>query len=266
MFCFSKKNLIKLSLVLLMALGFLVEVRAEEEKNSSTELGVYFFAADIEGRTTFGTINTDIDVSFSDIWDNLDMAFMAFAENKHNRWSYILDFAYLDVSADRSRSIQDLLQVNLDVGLTQTILQAFAGYSVYQGRYENTGLDVDLLGGLRYNELKMDLGVQGSIFDLPFGGQRSKKTRWTDLVFAARLNYYVKRHTFMLWADYGLFKVGADTSWQIIGLYKYTFKNGLGLFGGYRHYAFDYDEYSGGTRFRFNLDYSGPMAGISYKF
>ena len=66
------------------------------------------------------------------------------------------------------------------------------------------------------------------------------------------------------WADIG---AGSDSSsYQLMGILSYRFKNNIRVFGGYRLYNLDYEGVSGGNKFELDLDYHGPMLGVSYRF
>jgi len=51
-----------------------------------------------------------------------------------------------------------------------------------------------------------------------------------------------------------------------MGLVNYKYENNVKLFGGYRHYHFEYKDGSGTSRFEIDADYSGPMFGVTYRF
>ena len=60
---------------------------------------IYLWGADIGGKTIGGS---EVEVGFSDLLDNLEMAFMgAFAARKNN-WSLLTDIIYLDLSVDNT--------------------------------------------------------------------------------------------------------------------------------------------------------------------
>ncbi|MGB5613095.1 MAG: hypothetical protein WBM67_10610, partial [Sedimenticolaceae bacterium] len=56
---------------------------------------VYLWGAGIGGTSAAGD---DIDISFSDLIDNLDMAFMGSLEARKDKWTLLADVIYLDVS------------------------------------------------------------------------------------------------------------------------------------------------------------------------
>ena len=59
-------------------------------------MGGYAFATDITGDLGVRNVETEIDVGFDDILESLDMGAMAYAEHRRDKWSFILDIAYLN--------------------------------------------------------------------------------------------------------------------------------------------------------------------------
>ena len=60
---------------------------------------------------------------------------------------------------------------------------------------------------------------------------------------------------------------GSDSSsYQLAGFANYRFDNNIRLFGGYRHYHFEFEDGAGSSRIGLDLDFSGPMLGLSYRF
>ena len=92
---------------------------------------LYLWGAGIDGTTRTGG---DIDISFGDLWDNLDMAFMGALEARKGKWGLLGDFVYLYVSADDSATeqvpvigpITIPVKVNADVSMKNRIA-SFAG-------------------------------------------------------------------------------------------------------------------------------------------
>ena len=58
--------------LLVTLLGCVMLTPAHAQENW-TEVGIYAFMVGIEGDATVGNVTTDVDVSFSDILENLDI-------------------------------------------------------------------------------------------------------------------------------------------------------------------------------------------------
>jgi len=230
-----------------------------------TEVGIYAFMTDIEGDATLGNVTTDVDVSFSDILDNLDFGLMGFAEHRRGKWSFIGDVAYLNVSAEKTTSRTSVSSLTLDAEFEQTLGEAFVGYRVFAQNQGKSQFGIDLLGGARYNELTFELDTRASLLGLTTSASRKAEEDWVDWVVAARVQYgHENGWGVSAWADIG---DGSDSSsYQLMGIVSYRFKNNIRVFGGYRLYNLEYTSDIGGRRFDVDLDYAGPMLGVSYRF
>jgi hypothetical protein len=239
------------------------------DKDWEFEIAAYGFGFGITGDVGFSQANTEVDVDFSDILENLDFGFMGFGQARKGHWSYILDGATLKVSADKSSSRRNLLTASVDVEFKQSLIGGYVGYRFYEGK-GNSVLKkptLDFLVGARYNKLSAELDAQASLLGLTLARQREKSVDWVDPVIGLRGIAFLNDKTRVtLWGDYGGFGAGSDQTWQTIGGLGYTFLNGIDVFGGYRAYAFDYEEGTGASRVAFDLIYHGPMLGMGYKF
>lgn len=230
-----------------------------------TELGLYGFMSGIKGDMKIGIVTVDVDASFSDIVENLDMGFMGFVENRRGKWSLIADVFYVDLSTDKTIAPDTDLPVTLNVGLKQLLTEAFLGYRFFDRNFRNSRFGIDLLGGARYNRIEVDLGVQTDLPEPPGPFSRNPSKEWVDGVVGLRAQYEHSNG----WGISGLADIGKgsdSTTYQLIGLVNYRFKNNVRLFGGFRQYSFDYESDSGAFRFGLDADYSGPLMGVSYRF
>jgi hypothetical protein len=254
------RNLLALSVTLLFVLG-----SSAHAQENWTEVGIYTFMLGIEGDATVGNVTSDVDISFSDILDNFDMGFMGFAEHRRGKLSFIGDMAYLKVSAEKTRSRTPISSATLDVEAVQFLVEGFVGYRVFEQNQGEAQLGIDLLVGARYNELDFELDAQASLLGLTTSASRNPNQDWVDGVIAARVQYgYDNGWGVSAWADIG---EGSDSSsFQFFGIVSYRFKNNIRVYGGYRQYSFEYTGVSGGRRFDLDLDYTGPLAGVAYRF
>lgn len=235
-----------------------------------TRIGMYGFLTSIDGDVGFRGVEADVDVSFSDILDNLDAGFMGFAEHRRGPWSFIVDLAYLDVSETGGTSVSGPVglgqgTVTAEVEFQQTLLEGFVGYRALDFGLEDGRISVDALAGARYNKLKVELSDEVSVFGLTEARDREGDEEWVDGVFGIRAEYRADANWSLSgWADYG---IGDDShSYQLMSFVHYHFDNGVAIGGGYRFYHMQYETGSGSSRVEFDLDYSGPMLGLAYRF
>jgi hypothetical protein len=250
--------MIRLFYALLISILMINPVSADD---SSTQVGIYVFGSDISGKTKVGNITSDVDVSFNDILENLDMGLMAFIDHRRGKWSFIADVFYADISAGNTKTVNPSTTVKLDVGVKHLLVEGFVGYRVLEQDYRNAQLGIDLLAGARYNKIELGFEAKASQLGTTFAASRSPDEDWLDGVIAIRMQYGQARGWgASAWADIG---EGSDSdSYQLMGKVNYRFDNKVNLFGGYRHYSFRNDS----SRVEVDLDYSGPIVGVSYGF
>jgi hypothetical protein len=148
------------------------------DKDWEFEIAAYGFAFGITGDIGFRQVNSEVDVDFSDILENLDFGFMGLAQARKGHWSYIIDGAHLKVSADKSFSRRNLLTGSVDVEIEQTAITGYVGYRFYEGKGNSVLIKPtwDFLVGARYNNLSAELGAQASLLRLSLSTER--KNRW----------------------------------------------------------------------------------------
>ena len=250
--------------ILTALFGCVVLTPAQAQENW-TEIGIYGFLTHIEGPVRVGNVKADVDISFSDILNHLDMAFMGFIEHRRGRWSFIGDVAYLDVSAVKHKARNRITSINLDIKASEIMAEGFIGYRVLEQDYGDAQFGLDLLGGARYNKIKVELDDRAILLGLTSSSDRRPEKDWVDGVVALRAQY--GRNIgwgVSFWADIGN---GSDSSsYQLFGIVSYRFKNKIRVNFGYRLYSYEFSGRSRGIKFKADLDYPGPMIGVSYRF
>lgn len=110
----------------------------------------YAWLTGLDGTTGVGPLVADIDQSFGDIFDNLDMAAALQFEARNGRWGVIADGFYAELGG--SGSTPGPIYDSVEIDLTQFIGELAVAYRVY----ESPSAFVDLYAGMRYNNLSMD--------------------------------------------------------------------------------------------------------------
>lgn len=110
----------------------------------------YGWLTGLKGETGIGPLVTEIDPSFADIFDHIDMAAAIQMEARNGCWGIIADGFYADLGADGSSP--GPLYDSVEVDMRQFIGELTLGYRVYQ----TDDAFVDVYGGIRYNDLSVD--------------------------------------------------------------------------------------------------------------
>ena len=221
--------------------------------------GVYLWGAGINGETSAGS---DFEISFDDLINNLNMAFMGNFEARKSKWSLAADVIYLNVGAGGGGRVPAeeapgvSVKVDADVKLRAWVLGFTGGYNLWQS--ERGTLDV--IAGARNLEVKVTLDAAARLG--PFAKQQETTAGgnvW-DAVIGVKGDINL---TDKWYAPYYL-DVGtgdSDFTWQIAAGVGYRFDWGDVNFV-YRY--MDWDLKSGGALDNLNL--SGPLLGAKLHF
>jgi len=126
----------------------------------------------MEGTTGIGGVTADVDASFEDILDNLEMGFMGMYRGTRDRFSIDVDTIFMGLGATEG-SRPGLAKADIDVD--QFVLGAAAGYALTE--------KFVVLGGLRYYDLSAEVKVTD-----PLGNTADAETdeSWVDPYIGAR--------------------------------------------------------------------------------
>lgn len=191
-----------------------------------------------------------VDLPFEDIWDNLDIAgFLSLNGHKGN-WGYFVDAQYISLEAHengpRESADLDLEQIKLTAGVLYRI-------------WHNEKTAFWLYGTLQYNYIDTQLEIEGPLDTKKFSHSES----WVDPVLGFQLRHDFNEKWFCKFlGEVGGFGVSSDINWQAMALFGYNINECWSLGGGYRHQYVDYED----DGFVYDMDTSGPMLGVIYKF
>lgn len=236
------------------------------------QVGAYGFMPGIKGDVGLPGVSAEADVGFNQIWDNLDMGAMGFAEAHRDKFSFLIDVDYLALGADQSRvSQRGFVQANLDMSFKQAMAAGYATYTIID-RTINANSDqrvfnLDVVGGGRYNWIESEFGLSAVGLRRSGAASADRTVDWVDPVVGLRATYVPYDNWFVSgWADFGGFGVGSQQTYQLIGTVGYRFESGLDLFAAYRSYHFKYETGSAADYLNLDLTYTGPEVGLAYRF
>lgn len=215
-----------------------------------------------------GDFEQDMDISFSDILDNLDFGAMGLLEHQRGDWMFIFDIAYISLEIDKTAS-NTIASVSTNSEATQIVVEAFVGHRIFKSYYANNYLKsaFDIFAGVRYNYV--DVKVDASVTVLGLNAQRALKSDidFVDPVLMMRFKHnFNEKWGCTIHADAGGFGVGSELTWQAIAAVNYNLPGNFRIYGGLRYLHWDYDD---DTRFgdmNWNADYAGPIIGITKRF
>jgi hypothetical protein len=189
-------------------------------------------------------------VSFRDLLDTLDTAFMIHAEGGKGKWSMYGDLTYLDMSDSNERQL-----LTIDSESEQTFLDLGAAY--WPGGVNS---NLSLLGGLRYSGFDDRYTFRAA--DQTIGTRRTTSDYY-DALIGIRYRFDLsERWSLLTRADYsfgdseGIYVVNANFS-VTVGKRR---QNRI-LFG----YQYKQAEFKDGD-LKSNFTYYGPMAGFNFRW
>ena len=205
-----------------------------------------------------------IDMSFSDILDNLDAGLLGAFEARKGRWGLLFDAIYmkLEGSGTASRTgpgpIGATATASAELDVTQKMYAAAVAYRAVEG-----SAPIDVIGGLRYAKIEVDAAINGSFFAQAGTVARSADKSWVDPYIGVRfLQPIANNWTLVSYLDIGGFGVGSDFTWQAILGANYEFSKTFAAKFGYRYLSVDYDK----DGFVYDMANSGLYLGLGIRF
>lgn len=213
----------------------------------------YLWGINIDGDIKSGPVTAPVDVSFSDVFDNLEAAFIVHFESMYkNQWGFLMDVNYLDLESDLA--LPTGISQNVDLNLT---LAEFSG--IYRTQHDAHTFDV--IFGLRYVEVETTVNIIGG----PTLVDGSKD--WLDPLLGGRWIWsFADDWSLVTRGDIGGFGVGSDFSFHAIGIVEWQPFQYASFLAGYRALYMDYDEGSGRDHFNYDATVHGPIIGLNFKW
>jgi hypothetical protein len=237
--------------VVLLAAAALAAAPLHAEKWKH-EVAPYLWGAAMDGATTVGTVSADVDVSFGDILDNLEMGFMGTYRATRGPLSVTVDGVYMGLGGSGRGPAG---YVKADVDVDQSALEVDVGYEVMER--------LVVFGGLRYNDLSVDIKTTGPL------GTRSGGLGedWLDPIIGALYTIpFADKWSFTMRGDIGGFGIGSDLAWQGAGTLRWQASERFGVLAAYRYIDMDYDNGAASSYFEYDMSMSGPALGVVFTF
>jgi hypothetical protein len=244
------KYMYMLMISVLLLAGFLLGSASAQEEKWEFGFTPYIWGAGLKGDTTVGRTETEIDLSFSDILEDLKMALMGDFRAEKGRWAIQTNFVWTDLKSDAQKGPLDITVE------PQTIFWELAGHYRVAPTWE-------LLAGLRYYYSEIDIDIDTPITQRSVSGDES----WIDPIIGAAFRAPLNaRWSFAARGDIGGFGAGPDFAWGALAVFDYQLGETTSITFGYRHLDFDYETGSGNREFGMDAYLTGPVIGASFRF
>jgi len=227
---------------------------AQSESGWSNQGLIYLLGPTLDGTSGIGPIDTDVDMSASDVFETLDGAFLGMYRGEGQRWGVMIDVVYMDLKADGSG---DGGAFSGEVEVEQTTAIASATY-----RLSPT---TQLMAGALYNDVSAGISLKGPTDRVR---EQSAGDDWVDPVVGVLFETPIGggNWSFTGAAQLGGFGVGADLVTILTGSFSYRFSDWSSIDIGYRYLDFDYEDGDGLDRFKFDMKEHGPAVGWRFDF
>ncbi len=216
----------------------------------------YLWASGLEGKSgLFGLPPQDIDMSFGDVLDNLDMAFMGVGEARNGPFSIGADIAYarLGLNVDTPLGIA---ASDIDITAETFMGTVVAGYALL----DEGSTHLDAIAGARLWSVSTDFDFNGGLLN---GTSRNDGATWIDPLVGAKFRADLSDSIYLSgWGMIGGFGVSSDLMWDVMGGVGYQMNDSFSMFAGYRAVSVDYSA----DGFVYDVVQKGPIFGGVFRF
>ena len=242
------------------------EEKADEESGWEFQVAPYMWFLSAEGDVTVKGQKSDVDISFDEIWDELNIAGMVAYDARKGNLGFWGNTIYANLG--NSTKVEGI-RIDPSVNLLWQGLGGFYRLGTWNltdapGKKAAT-VTADTYFGARYTYLGIKLDIDG----FP---NKDRDKHWVEPILGVRTYWDLpKRWTFMLAGDIGGVAFGSDFAWQTFGLIGYRFalfskENNARVLAGYRALSQDYTNGSGDDKFEWDVTLHGPILGLVIRF
>jgi hypothetical protein len=228
------------------------EVLAKSDQWKSF-LSIYGWVPAINGDMKIKGVESDLDVSYSDILSNTNFFFMAHYEGFKGHWGILVDGMYADLEAEKEHNT-GLVPGNRQLKITQSLVEVAVPY-----RLTWNPVVADVFIGGRYNYIHAEIGIPSRAL------KRDDTLAFVDPIVGGRVFIPLAKGWYLgLRGDIGGFGIGnasdlalngnASINWQINEVFS--------LSAGYRALYMKYNEGEN----EWNATQHGPWFGIGFSF
>ncbi len=214
----------------------------------------YLYMTGVSGTVGARGVTTDIDMSFSDVIEDLNLGIMGALEARKGRLVITNDLIWIKLGEEFETP--GGLFSSVKVGINMFIWDPEIGYRLY----ESEAGAFDILGGVRVMSIENNVNFRAGL--LPAIDVSERKTWGTPVIGGhGTLNLSPK---FFLATKFDIGGgIGADFTGQFYGGAGYRITPKIALIGGYRYMRTDYDSEAG---FIFDTSMNGILMGAKFQF
>lgn len=239
--------------ILGVALAGSAGANAQQASGWQFEATPYLWLAGMQGDVGVGPVTVEgAQANFGDIMKSLRAGFMGAFEARKNRFGVLFDAIYMQLS--QSTPAPAPFPGDIHARPTQQAYTLAALWRVDDAH------NVDLVGGVRVNDVRLDLDLSASAL-APQGRSSTQNRTWADAIVGARAQYAIApQWTLVGYVDLG--GGGSDFTWQALAGANYAISPTMTAKFGYRYLKVDDHR----DNFLYDVATGGPYAGIGLRF
>ncbi len=227
----------------------------------------YMWAVSIDSKVTIGNYSSSSRMTFSDIWNSMEIAGEVHLEARKGKLGFFVDPTYLKLRQDNTFTgtrngaspppVRNLT-FTADMWLVEFGVSYEVGKWALGDKGQGRSVSVDVFGGGRYCYLRGSLDTSSPV-------SSTSTNDFVDPIIGATLKAdFTEKLMVYLRGDIGGFSVGSDFSWNGAALFGYRITPAITALLGYRMLYCDYK--AGTSRARYDITMQGPIAGIMFQF
>lgn len=257
----NKSNLLQNRLLLICACFiFTIHLSAQSSQNNKWQLLVepYLMFPNMHGTTGIGNLpDAEVDENPSDIFKNLQIAAMLYAEAHKGGFTISSDLTYMKLGDDVVGKHGILTG---DVNVKQLTWELAGLYKLRP--WLNAGI------GLQLNSIKSKANLTLNTSPTISSNSSSSET-WLDPSIIAATKLPLSKNNKWFWqfrANLGGFGIGSDLYYQFQTYFGYAISRRCQASAGYRLVDIDYEKGNNNNRFLYNMKTFGPVLRFGIKF
>jgi len=217
----------------------------------------YAMFPNMKGETGIANLPpVQIDEDPGDIFSNLQMGAMLFAEARNERWAFSSDLLYMDLGADVkptgivTQGSSDVSQLGWELAAMRRLTPWF-----------------ELGVGMTYNKLDASVKITTRTLLGTTDRKAGLTEDWIDPTIVMRATFPINEKWFaQARGNVGGFGVGSDLMWQLQVDVTYRTSDRWSFAAGYRVIDIDYDQGKDAGRFLYDVRTFGPVLKLGYSF
>jgi len=244
-----------LALTVLALLAFASTASADEDGWKFNWSPYYMWMPQLDGTLVVRGVPTEVDYSFSEIFDNLDFVFTSNVRASKGNWGLVADINYLDLGIHKELPLPPGAPGTLpiDIDFKMLTFDGLGSYSLHPA--------IDVIFGTRIYNLDNTTVIGSDPLQIEAAGSKT----WADAVggvrFGAPLN---DRFSVAFRADIGA--GGSDLAWHILTGVGIKLSDRFDIFGGYKVLDIDYTDGEANELFGMDTNMRGLIFGVDIKF